>query len=177
MVMNKSKKDIYQSLIFFAGDNIYTDIKRDSNPNFIRVCDESAIKLLKNTIKTLIVVVGSMNMYLGFPMFSYTFHNDLQLPIPVLLPFTDDESSVGLLVNFLNQIFVAGIGLSGNIGLEIITCILKNNIWVSTVAIGHSVDEYTQEIIENKNKDRFTDRVFNVLEFRNILIQVQDLDR
>lgn len=172
--MIKSKRKMYQSLAFFGGNKIYTNVDRHSNMGYIQVCDQSAIKLLKSTITTLGIVIGSMNVYLGFPMYSYTFKHELQLPIPVLLPYTDDETSRGLLLNLANQIFVALVGLSGNIGIEIITCILKNNMVAGTAAIGHSINEFSDMIKKNTQED-----LMRVMEyqFRNILIQVQDLDR
>lgn len=171
MVMITSKRKMYQSLVFFGGEKIYKD--QGFNLNYNRVCDRSAIKLLKDAGITLGIIVGSMNVYLGFPVFSYLFQHELNLPIPVLLPFTDEESSQGLLLNFFNQIFVALIGLSGNIGVEIITCILKNNVWAATAAIGYYVDEYS-EIIDGTEEKLI--RMMD-LKYRNILIQVQDLDR
>lgn len=173
MVLITSQRKIYQSLAFFGGEKIYTDYNQNSDPNYIRICDQSAIKLLKDTAITLGIIVGSMNVYLGFPIYSFWFNHELQLPIPVLLPFTDDESSLGLLFNFINQLFVCLVGLSGNIGIEIITCILKNNVWAATEAIGYSIDEFSGAIESSEFKlIRMID-----LKFRNILVQVQDFDR
>lgn len=173
--MIESKRKVYQSLAFFGGNKIYTNVDQQSNTGYIQVCDQSAIKLLKSTLTTLGIVIGSMNVYLGFPMYSYTFKHELQLPIPVLLPYTNDETPRGLLLNFANQVFVALVGLGGNIGIEIITCILKNNMVAGTAAIGHSVGEFTEMI--KKSKEDLTMRRVMDYQFRNILIQLQDLDR
>lgn len=172
--MHPTIKKEYQSLALFAGDKIYTNIDEDSNPNYIKVCNESAIKLFKSTSKTIGIVATSMIILLIFPMYAYIFKNDIQLPIPVILPFTDLESKNGLTLNLANQVFMAFMGGTGNIGIEIITCILKNNVWASTVAICHSIDDIS-ESLECPNVGAMS-RVID-LKFRNILIQIQDLDR
>lgn len=167
------KKKAYQSLAFFAGDKIYTRRDQNENPNYIQVCDQSAIKLLKSTSTTLGIVLFSMIILLIFPSYAFITKHDIQLPIPVILPFTDLESKNGITLNMANQVFIVLIGATGNIGIEIITCILKNNVWASTVAICYSIDEIS-EIIEYP--DGHTKRSVD-LKFRNILVQVQDLDR
>lgn len=171
--MVPSKKKVYQSLAFFAGDCIYTNAEQDIHPDYISVCNQSAIKLLKSTSTTFGIIASSMIILLIFPMYAYVFKQDIQLPIPVVLPFTDLETKNGITLNLANQVFIALIGGTGNLGIEIITCILKNNVWASTVAICHAIDEIS-EYIEYPKGDmkRFID-----LKFRNILIQVQDLDR
>ncbi|XP_055300263.1 uncharacterized protein LOC129567422 [Sitodiplosis mosellana] len=61
-----------------------------------------------------------------------------------------------------------------NEGIEIMTCILKNNVWASTVAICHAIDEIS-DCIECPKADDM--KGFIDLKVRNILVQVQDLDR
>lgn len=60
-------------------------------------------------------------------------------------------------------------------GIEIITCILKNNVWASTVAICHAIDEISKCIKDPKPNEKMKRSID--LKLRNILIQVQDLDR
>lgn len=171
--MIPSKRKFYQSLAFFAGEKIYTNINRDSNMGYIRVCNESAVKLLKSTLTIFGIVATSMIILLIFPMYAFIFKHDIQLPIPVVLPFTDLETKNGLILNLVNQVFISLIGGTGNLGIEIITCILKNNVWASTVAICYSIDEISDSIQSPAaNLKTIID-----LKFRNILIQVQDLDR
>lgn len=161
----------FQSLIFFAIEKIYTDINHDSNCNYIRLCDESAIKLLKSTTKTIGIICVSMSLYIFFPIYMFITSNDIQLPIPVLLPFTDIKSIKGMIMNILNQLFIGLIGIAGNVGIEIITCILKNTVWASTVVICHSIDEFSNITVNFESKESIN------CHFRNILIQVQDLHR
>lgn len=120
LVMIPSKKKAYQSLAFFAGDRIYTHVVVDSNPDYIRVCNQSAIKLFKSTLSILGIVVSSMIILLIFPMYAFVFKNDIQLPIPVVLPFTDLRTKNGIILNLANQVFMVLIGATGNIGIKLI---------------------------------------------------------
>lgn len=168
--MLPSTTKTFQSLIFFAAEKVYTDIHPESNRNYIRVCDESAIKLMKSTSKTIGIICASISLYIIFPIFMFIVRNDIQFPIPVLLPFTDLESIEGMSINILNQLFIGVIGVAGNIGIEIITH-SKNNVWASTVAICYSVDELSNAMQKIGSKQTIN------CHFRNMLIQVQDLDR
>lgn len=173
MVMIPRKLKQWRSLAFFAGDKIYTDISEQSNMDYIRVCNESTIKLLKSTSITLLIVVVSMNIYVGFPITASMFSDELQLPIPVFLPFTDYSTHYGLILNLINNVYVGGIGLAGNVGVEIITSMLKNTVWVCTYVLCHSIRELS--ILLESPQDGHTKAIAS--QFRNILLQIQDLDR
>lgn len=126
---------------------------------------------MKTTTITLAIMFVSLNIYLGFPIFGYIENGDFQLPVPVLFPFTDLESRKGFIINVLNQTIICLIGCSGNIGIEVIQSILKNTVWASTVAIVYSIDEFSANFTKSTStplRDRY---------FRNIVRQVQDLDR
>lgn len=127
MVMIRSRLKRYQNLYFFASKHIYTDIKGDSDQKYIQVCNQSAIKLLLiNTIKMISILIVSMIMHAMFPLFAYFKYNDIQWPIPVILPFTDLDSTHGIVINFLNQTFIGNFNIIGNIGIEI--SILNNSV-------------------------------------------------
>ena len=172
MVMVSSQRKMWQSLAFFSGDKIYTDVNEESNMGYIRVCDRSAIKLLTSTAITLVIIVGSMNVYVGFPITTSMFSDELQLPVPVFLPFTDYTTTHGLALNLINNLFVGGVGLAGNAGIEVITSMLKNTVGVCTDVVGYSIDELTVLLKDPKQQK-------NVIKykFRNILMQVQDYDK
>lgn len=169
----ESKRKAYQSLAFFAGDKIYTHVTKESNASYIHAINESAIKLFKSTSKTIGIVASSLIILFFFPLYVYVSKRDIQLPIPVVFPFTDLESINGITINVVNQVIISIIGSAGNIGIEVITCILKNNVWACTVAICHSIAELS-DALEQTEEDMT--RYINT-KFRNILIQVQDLDR
>lgn len=173
MIMIPSKLKTLQNLAFFAGEKIYTDSTDDCDLSYIRVCDQSAIKLLKSTTKTMGIIAIGIIICVTFPILAFVLYNDIQLPIPVLLPFTDIESATGITLNLLNQLFISFIGITGNIGIEIATCLFKNSVWASTVAIRHSINDFSA-VIETSLK---TPAKILDYRFRNILMQVQDYDR
>lgn len=158
-----------QGFVFFAGDNIYTDIYEGSNPNYIRVCDQSAIKLLTTILKTCVL----FNLVVVCLVPPFYLSNEIQLPVPVLVPFTDLESSMGIIINLCNQCYIIPYASIALLGIEITNCLVKNAIWAVAVAICFSVDELTAAF-----KDRTSaSKRLNNFYFRNMLIQVQDLDR
>lgn len=171
--MIESSRKMYQSLIFFVGDKIYINVDEDSNPKYVRLIDETAIKLLTSTLTTISIIIGSIIVYVGFPIYVFIFHNEIQFAVPVYVPFTDLSSTTGIIINVIQQCISVWIGVAGNIGIEIITCMLKNTVWACTVAICHSIDEISELLVKSKtcSSNLITSR------FRNILVQVQDLDR
>lgn len=173
MVMVSARCKVYQSLAFFAGERIYMDINDNTDPEYVRVCNESAFKLLRDILTLIGIVATSMIILLIFPTYALLFKNEIQLPIPVVLLFTDLVTRQGIIINVANQVFLSMIGGTGNIGIEIITCIMKNTVWAATVAICYAVDEISQFLESPKSQPKY----FMDCKFRNILIQVQDLDR
>lgn len=173
VVMTKTTRDKLRSLVLFGGEQIYTDIKSDSDPVYIRACDESAIKLLRTLVATLSLILLANFCYGCFPLYAFVINNEIQLALPVLLPFTDIESTFGLILNLLNQLFISVLGILGNYAIEIGTSMVKNSMWGSNVAISYAIDKMSNSIIKNRSKPlKYVD-----YEFRNILIQLQDFDR
>lgn len=104
-------------------------------------------------------------------MHSIVFKYELTLPIPIFVPFTDISTIHGIVINILNQAYLSLIGFAGSSGIEVFTCMVKNTVWASAVAICFSIDEISESIKQTK-PSRAIDK-----EFRNILIQLQDYDR
>lgn len=173
LIIFPSKRKIYQSLIFFAGDKIYTDVFEHSDPRYIEICDQSAIKLLRSTLKTTSILIVCSIIYGLFPIHAFITENEIQIPVPMLFPGTDLESTIGLIINMFNQIFLLWIGCIGNFGVEIFNCILKNTVWVSMMSICHSIDELSTNLKKATPKSNS----FINCSYRNIIIQIQDYDR
>lgn len=79
--MIESKRKVLQSLLFFPGEKIYTDINTDTKKAYIIVCDKSAVKLLLNTIQTTSIIAISLLVYLGFPIYVFITRFKFELPI------------------------------------------------------------------------------------------------
>lgn len=169
-VILPSQRKMLVSLAFFGGRKIYTDYGSNYSSDYIRVCNDSAIKLLKDTITTLCLLVTCNCLYMIFPMYSMLFKNEIQLPLPIFLPFTEFKGTIDIILNVSVQLYISLYGIIGNFGIEIMTCLIKNTIWATVVAICYSIDMMVQSI-EAKKSDYVIDQ-----EFRAILIQMQDYD-
>lgn len=173
IVFSPSQRKQFQSLAYFAGEKIYPGIRTESSSEYIRICDQSALQLLSNTVKIVGLIQISTAIVTSFSMLAFIIDDEIQLSVPVLFPFTDLESVNGLMINILNQVFLGFLAFVGTMGVEILTCILKNCILVISATISHAIDEITKKIEKPETCSKLCiDRYF-----RNILIQAQDLDR
>lgn len=171
MIIIPSQRRIFHSLLFFAGGNIYKDFYEDCNSNHLNVCNQCAIDLIKNTAKTIGILFFFMGMYVIFPLYALIIHNDLQLSCPIYFPFTNLQTTNGIILNILHQVFINGIGITANIGTEILTCMIRNTIWVCTMLICNSIEELSELLQNSESMACLID-----LKFRSILIQVQEVD-
>lgn len=171
--MIPSQREKLQSILFFVSDNIYTDIDEKSDPVYISICDQSAIKLLKSTAKILGLFYTSLFTYTIFPAFITIENHEMQLILPVLVPFTDLNSINGLTINVLNQLITIFTGTVGNFGTEVIICMFKNTIWAMAVTICYSIDKLITSFDES---EPFSNRIVT-FHFQNVILQVQDINR
>lgn len=168
IIQSESRKSI-QGLVFFAGKYIYTEITENSDPKYIHISNQSAINLLKDTLVTIGLILGSSCLFGIYPMYTFIYKHEIELPVPILLPFTDLETTCGIFLNLLNQLFISGLGIAGNVGIEICISMFKKTFSAYTAAIGYSIDHLGDSIENSKLSIDY--------EFRNILVQVQDFDR
>lgn len=171
--MIPSSLEQLRSITFFPVVKIFTYANDESNRVYDSICNQCAIKLLKNTMKTLSIVIVSMAIYSMFPVAALLRYNEVQLMIPVLFPFTNLESQIGIIVNMLNQLLTGTMGLTANIGIEVLNCILTNAVWTSAVVVCYSIDELSQVV---RNPKQFSVEIIDY-HLRNIVTQVQDIDR
>lgn len=173
LLMTPSKRRALQSLLFFVAENIYSS-DREDNPNYRSQFDQSVIELLRTLSIALSATFTFLAIFSIFPFVTYIVRHEIQIPLPVLFPFTELESTTGLVINFSSQVFALFFGAMANISIELIQFMLKNSVWAITVAICLSIDEFST-IFETRDFNE-TDRLMDQ-HFRNILIQIQDLDR
>lgn len=176
----KSRKE-FRSFAYFVGEKVYPDFDAKCSASYVKVIDESAIKLGTSTIKTVTIIVVSMIIYLIFPVVAYIQSKELHLPIPILVPFTDLETKNGIIINLSNQSSIAIMLIVGNIGIEMITCMMKNSVWAITVAICHTMKEITEMTEKRESNPESNPASSSDYEIdyymRNFSIQVSDLDR
>lgn len=172
MIMIPKSRHEFRSFSYFAGEKVYTDFN-EASPSYTKVIDASAVKLLTSTLTTVAIIVLSMIIYLLFPVVAYIRSNELHLPIPILVPFTDLETKNGIIINLSNQSSIAVMIIVGNIGIEMITCMMKNSVWAIIVAICHTIDQVSEMY---RNPQTNSSNVVHCC-IRNLSIQVRDLDR
>lgn len=172
MILKPKPRNVLRSLVYFS-ERIYPSLNAECSSNYMRICERCALKLLSNTIKIVGIIYFSCNIIPLFSISAYMINGEIQLPVPVIFPFTDLKSRNGMVINFLNQLFIAFMGVFGNIGIEIPTIMLKNTVWVMAAAMCNAIDDLNAKIDEPVHKSKmWVDYCF-----RNILIQAQDLDR
>lgn len=172
MVMHTSTRKKIQKLAFFSGDYVYTDIALESNERYIFVSDECAIELLKDVAVTLSLIFGSFLLFLIDPMYVLITQHEIVLPVPVFFIFTDLTTTSGVIINIISQCISNGFAIVASIGIEIFNSMLKKTFHVCAATISFAIDELMHSIEWFEMSEMQID--YN---FRNILIQIQDLDR
>lgn len=133
---------------------------------------QCARKFVKSSISIMIVILNSGTPFICYPTYLYLFKNARPMTVPVILPFTDPETTKGYYQNVANQILMNLVGLIGNVGLECISSFLINNIHVAIETICFELDEFGN-LLETEVEKTDDKRLL----LRNILIQIQDVDR
>lgn len=159
--------------ICYFNEQIFTEINEESDPEYIRLLDECAIKLLTNTM----IIVGFLlffsMIYFIFPVYDTIVDGKIHLIIPILFPFTDLETNYGIAVNILSQSMLNTIAIIGIYGMVIGTCVTKHAIISYAATIGYQMDRLT--IYINKNYSQSPQRIDD--HFRNILYQLEQYNR
>lgn len=90
----------------------------------------------------------------------------------VILPFVDPDTTEGFYINSANLLFVAISGVFGNVGIELGNCAVVHNLRVGFDVVSFECDKLSMDLKTKKHFDTNMKR-----QFRNILVQVQDIDR
>lgn len=149
----------------FKDENIKNGVRRYQ---ILLKRSEQHVDLVKNNLGLL--VIGA-SIFMLYPLYSFIMGNRIQV-LPVLIVFTNQNTDTGYYVNIAYQVFSCCMGLSG---------ILANDVFlmemVSIYNLTDGILEYTSdemsELTDNNEQSPFYRKVF----FRNILIQIQDMNR
>lgn len=87
------------------------------------------------------------------------------------LPLIDLSTTFGHYANEVNRAMYAAAVISSVITIEIITCVLKNNVWAASEVI-----RYSFEVLNEKTNNKCTSTEETELILRNIILQIQDMD-
>lgn len=172
MVIIPSSRARLQTALFFIANHLYIN-DDETNVDYNQMCERSAIKLLKSTAKTVGILMPSVLISATFPMIMTISRHQIQLIVPVLVPFTDLDTWHGLCINLLNQFITIFFGICAGLGIEIIICMLKNSFWRMSAAVCHSLDELMRSFHDlDATKNRIV-----ACHFWNVVLQLRDRDR
>lgn len=162
--------DEYQSLIFFGGNYIYP--LGSESEKLRKAHDEAATMMIRSSLTILAAITLSSLVFAMYPMYTYIFENAHPMTIPIVLPFLDPDTSFGYYLNVANQLFISFIGIFGNIGIEFISSMMVNNIWIGVSSVQCALDEFSEFVKQKPNAT--LDMKYRL---RTILMQIRDLDR
>ena len=160
-------KDQHRSLIFFAGDSIYKQCK---DPKLQKSLDKSATKLIKLVTTISALLFSGFIAFVALPLY-FILNGDRILLISVVLPFTEVDTNWGYFFNVLNMLTLAYLTAFINIGVDSTFVMIITNLWAGVDAVKFAMKDMETLNTLNDNKTE------QDIRFRNIVIQIQDLDR
>lgn len=169
ILMPNTRKE-YRRLYNFAGHFIYANSKSSLRNH--SVCDRMAIDLLFSSLKTNTLLVFSISLSVCVPMYKMFYTDEREMFIPVILPFVDPDTENGFYLNLASQLITASFGAIAIPAIELVTCVLKNNVLATAAVVNNSILELKNQM---ESDGLFTmDRMWK---FRNIILKTLDFDR
>lgn len=157
-----------QIFIFFGHDYLYPSEKRSE---LSMILGNRALELMKKSALSVLALCLASVAYAIYPFYLYLAEGSHPMPIPIILPFTDPETNTGYYLSLANQGFIMCLGIIGNFAIEIATTLTTNGMWAASDIINYRLNELgigaTRGEAESVRKAKL----------RNILIQIQDLER
>lgn len=156
-------------VVSFSGNHIYPKTKDTSK--FNAVCDKSAGRLAKNSLTVVTLVLVLYVQVLFGPVYAYLVHGRMTTSLGTILPFAKDDSLQSFIINMIHQLLSATYALFGSLSIEVISCLANDTFDIIPELIDLNIEEMEYDI-KTKGWNLNTK-----LQLRNILIQIQDLDR
>lgn len=153
----------------FGPNFIYA--KSEVSPRNHDVCDKIAINLLTCSIRVNLLVLLSYTLAAGAPLYNTLYTDKKEMIIPVLLPFIDPDTPNGFAVNYAYQMITCIFGSFIVPGIELLACVLRNNVSVTAAVIENAIREFR---IRLRRERKFCPDL--AWEFRNILFKILDFD-
>lgn len=136
-----------------------------------------ATNLFTNSVKIIILMLFSLYLTACVPLHNIFFdngatHYDNQMIIPFIMPFIDFQTQQGFYINLANQIMICLIGVIIVPSVELVNCVMMNNVSVLAAVIENKLAEFGGAI---KREDQLSAE--HMQRFRNIIVQIMDYDR
>lgn len=165
-----STREKYRSLYNFGGDFIYANSRISVEIN--SVCDRVAIDLVSKSFIVNCLISLSLVLAIGSPIQKIIFTGENALIMPIILPFIDFETKTGYMINTINHIAICALGATVIPGIELATCVIKNNISIMAEVIKSTILDFANAF---KRIDRSTVEINS--EFQNIILKILDFER
>lgn len=123
-------------------------------------------------MKLVMTMVFSLTVFALYPTYGFFVLKEKVLVMNIILPFLDPSTTRGFYINSAHLLFVSFFGILGNIGIELINCIIINNLNVGVDIVSFACNKLNSNLKAIKSYSVNLKR-----QFRNIFVQVQDLDR
>lgn len=159
---------IVRSLIFFGHLHIYPT---ERTGKYAQIANKRANDLMQNSLVVIIIILIAGVLYLVYPIYEYIVDGVRPMPVPIIVPFVDPDTTWGYLWIIGNQLAIATVGFVANMGIEIMVALLVNNLWAASDNIQYALDELALDVRRGRPV------AIRQAQLRNVLVQVQDLDQ
>lgn len=128
-----------QALLNMTKTKIYKDF--DEPAEYTAVCNKSVDRLFTSAAQDIGVIVVSMIVVTGIPMYQQVILHEHAPILPFFLPFTNPDTVFGFYINHVNHLFFGLLGYPAFLGFELVVQLLKNATWAQTTVISYNLDE------------------------------------
>lgn len=158
----------FKNIIFFGEKFIHA--YQGNNKKVTKILNEGAWQLLWMFLTVFAAILFSCIIFVSYPLYTYLFENARPMLVPVIFPYFEPETGPGYYLNVLNQLAISFIGMIGVIGIEFISSKIVNNVFIGVSLIEYALGDLGNDISKGQ-------RTEGVIKMRNIVRQIQDLDR
>lgn len=110
---------------------------------------------------------------LSAPVLQYWLTGRSDAPLPIYVPFVDESSTKGYVVNMGYSMFLVLLGIVGSLGADSMQIMLVLHMWPMSLIFGDMIGQLSEAVLVEKNRDSANLRVF----LRKILIMHQQICR
>lgn len=152
----------------FGSDFIYPHNRKEE---LAQILDKRADQLIRKTAGICLALGVASVLYVIYPFYLFVRDGTRPMPVPIIMPFIDPDTDLGYSLCILNQAILSVSGIFGNYCIEILFSLIINNLWAAFDIIDYALETLpikVHSVQEKINRKRL---------IRNILIQIQDVDR
>lgn len=112
----------------------------------------------------------SLSLSLIGPIYVLVFYGEYAIPTGHVMPFVEADTLRGYIINMIAQMFVGACALISVLTIEIAGCVINNTYKTMANIVCYNMRKFSDHLRHG------TFSYANEVEFRNILVQLQDLE-